>query len=127
MTTSQHMGLQHDDTCWVCLTSFGRVARSEEIEGSPLGGPFSSPKCEACRTHRATTQGQSSRMITNRGLENCLAMETMGSDTSHRTIHVFVDGAYIPLKEWVASASLQKYERLWRSWEADTSSACPAQ
>ncbi len=127
MTTPTHTGPQDGDACWVCLEPFGRAALADEVEGSPLGGAFSSPKCEMCRTHRATTQGQGSRMIMNRGMEQCLARETTGGSHRPGPVHIFVDGTYVPLREWAASRALPEYERRWRSWEADTSSECPAQ
>lgn len=127
MTASQNTDPQDGDVCWVCLAPFGRAALADEIEGSPLGGAFSSPKCGTCRTHRATTQGQAARMVMNRGLEQCLAMEARGSGERSGPVHILVGGAYVPLREWADSPALPEYERRWHAWEADKSSECPAQ
>jgi len=116
-----------NDVCWVCLAPFGRAATADEIEGSPLGGPFSSPKCADCRTHNATTQGQAAHRIMHYGVDETIARAERARRPDEGTIHVFAAGEYVPLRTWAATQAVPEYVRRWREWEADTSKKCPAQ
>ena len=116
-----------NDVCWVCLAPFGRAATADEIEGSPLGGPFSSPKCADCRTYNATTQGQAAHRIMHYGVDEALARAERGRRPDKGDVHVFAAGAYVPLRTWAATPAVPEYVRRWKEWEADTSKECPAQ
>ena len=77
------------------------------------------PKCEMCRSHRASTQTQTARSIMNFGLDMHMDMGNWGRNPDTAPRHVYVDGIYVPLLEWVASPALRRYKRLWRDWKAE--------